>query len=172
MPLNAPDLPAPGTPAVEPRPQEPDVAGRSRAIGVRPPQQFARATTVMLVLTSLASIANYGSNLIFSRMLTPASYGDMTALLACAVLVAVPTAAAQTVLADRIAVHMAEGRYDRVRYLIRHAMAHIGVVAFAIGVVYTAAIPVVDKLLDLQTVGPALALAPLIVLSFFLPAVY
>src|SRR4051794_32341999 len=94
--------------------------------------RFGQATTIMVLLTSLASVANYGSNLIFSRLLTPASYGDLTALLAVSVIAAVPTGAAQTIVADRIAIYMAEGRPDRVAYLIRHAVAHIGVVALAL----------------------------------------
>lgn len=134
--------------------------------------RLGRTTTMMVFLTTLASIANYGSNLVFSRLLTPSSYGDLTALLSISVIVAVPTAAAQTLLADRVAVHMAEGRPDQVGYLIRHAVAHIGVVAMALGVLYTAAIPALVPLLDLQAIGPAIALMPLLMLSFFMPVIF
>ena len=50
----------------------------------------------MVGLTLLASVTNYGSNLIFGRLLTPASFGDLTALLALALIAATPTIAAQT----------------------------------------------------------------------------
>ena len=130
---------------------------------------MGRGASVMVVLTLLASATNYGSNLIFSRVLSPASYGDLTALLALLVVLTVPTGAAQTVIAERVATHLSAGRMDRVRYLIRHALAHVGVVAIAVGMVYTLSIPFVVELLDLQAPGPAIALAPLVTLSFLLP---
>lgn len=133
---------------------------------------MVQATTIMVILTSLASAANYVSNLVFSRLLTPASYGDLTALLAFSVIAAVPTVAAQTVLADRIAIHMAKGEVDRVRYLIRHALAHVSVVALGLGLLYATCIPALVPLLDLQAIGPAVALAPLLFVGFFMPAVF
>jgi O-antigen/teichoic acid export membrane protein len=131
--------------------------------------QMGRGASVMVVLTLLASATNYASNLIFSRVLSPASYGDLTALLALLVVLTVPTGAAQTVIADRVAGHLAEGRIDRVRYLIRHAIAHVSVIAIAVGALYCLSIPLVVDLLDLQAVSPAIALAPLVSLSFLLP---
>src|SRR5439155_26129222 len=98
---------------------------------------MGRGASVMVILTLLASATNYASNLIFSRVLSPASYGDLTALLALLVVVTVPTGAAQTVIAERGASHLAHGRMDRVRYLIRHAIAHVSVVAIVVGVLYS-----------------------------------
>jgi O-antigen/teichoic acid export membrane protein len=134
--------------------------------------RLGRATTVMVGLTLLASVTNYGSNIIFSRLLSPASYGDFTALIAFSVIVAVPTGAAQTVVAERIAVLLANGEHDQARYLIRHAVAHIGMIALIVGLVYAACIPLIKPALGLQTVGPAIALAPLLVLSFFIPVAF
>jgi O-antigen/teichoic acid export membrane protein len=148
----------------------------AKAVAVRPVEdvgrELGRATTVMVGLTLLASIANYASNVIFSRLLSPESYGDLTALIAFSVIAAVPTGAAQTVVAERIAVLSALGQHDRVRYLIRHAVAHIGAIAFVLGALYVLCIPLVARALNLQTVGPAIALAPLLVLSFFLPVAF
>jgi O-antigen/teichoic acid export membrane protein len=83
--------------------------------------------------------------------------------------ITVPTGAAQTVIAERVATHMANGRDDRVRYLIRHAIAHVAIIAVVVGFVYTLSIPMVVELLDLQSAGPAIALAPLVVVGFMLP---
>jgi O-antigen/teichoic acid export membrane protein len=137
-------------------------------LGVR----FGRATTVMIGLTLLASVTNYGSNVIFSRLLSPASYGDLTALIAFSVIAAVPTGAAQTIVAERIAVLLADGEHDRVRYLIRHAVAHIGMIALTLGLVYALCIPLLKQALSLQALGPAIALAPLLVLSFLIPVAF
>ena len=64
---------------------------------------MGKGASVMVLLTLLASATNYASNLIFSRVLEPASYGDLTALLALLVVITVPTGAAQTVIAERVA---------------------------------------------------------------------
>src|SRR4051794_9735040 len=125
----------------------------------------------MVVLTSAASAVNYASNLLFSRLLSPASFGDLTALLALSVILAVPTGAAQTVIAARVACHVADGNQRNVRYLARHALAHVGLIASVVTLAYIACIPVVKSVLDLQAIGPAIALAPLVWVMFMLPVV-
>jgi O-antigen/teichoic acid export membrane protein len=131
--------------------------------------RMGKGASLMVMLTLVGSAVNYGSNLVFSRLLKPASYGDLTALLALLVVITIPTGAAQTVIAERVASYRAAGRFDRVGYLIRYAFAHVAVIAIAVGVVYTLAIPLVVNLLDLQATGPAIALAPLVMLTFLLP---
>jgi O-antigen/teichoic acid export membrane protein len=143
--------------------------GRDRT-GSRP--FLYRATTVMVLLTTLASVVNYASQIIFSRLLTPESYGDLTALLALMIVAAVPTGAAQTVVADRIATHMANGNVDAARYLIRHAVAHVAMVSLVLGVIYSLSLPLVIPALNLQSAGPAFALIPLLVLAFFMPTAF
>lgn len=123
----------------------------------------------MVVLTFVASALNYGSNVLFSRVLNPVGYGELTSLFALSVVLAVPTGAAQTVIAERIAVYAAEGRMDRVRYLIRHASAHVSVIGVGAGIVYVIATPLVVDLLALRHEGAALALTPVLVLAFALP---
>jgi O-antigen/teichoic acid export membrane protein len=131
--------------------------------------RMTMGASVMVVLALVASVTNYASNLIFSRILEPASYGDLTALLALLVVITVPTGAAQTVIAERVASTTAAGRIERVGYILRHALAHVLVIAVVVSFVYTVSIPLVVDVLDLQAIGPALALAPLVTLSFLLP---
>jgi O-antigen/teichoic acid export membrane protein len=158
-----------GTQLVDPPAPQVQATPASRAAVDHLLSQMGKGASVMVILTLLASATNYASNLIFSRVLTPASYGDLTALLALLVVITVPTGAAQTVIAERVASHLAAGRLDRVRYLIRHALAHVSLVAIAVGSIYVLAIPLVVDALDLQATGPAIALAPLVILSFLLP---
>ena len=143
----------------------PPSASESRTLMSR----MGKGASVMVFLTLVASGVNYASNLIFSRVLEPASYGDLTALLALLVVLTVPTVAAQTVIAERVASSLAAGQLDRARYLIRHALAHVAVIAMVVGFVYTLSIPFIVDLLDLQATGPAIALAPLVTLTFLLP---
>jgi glycosyltransferase involved in cell wall biosynthesis len=149
-------------PEVSPAPDTASVhGGLVKALG--------RGTSVMVVLTLVASGANYASNLVFSRLLSTVQYGELTALLALTVIAAVPTAAAQTLVAERVAALRTRGEHEKLRYLIRHAVAHVSVIAAIVAILYVAAIPLVKSALGLHEIGPALALAPLLVVSLFVP---
>lgn len=130
---------------------------------------MGRGATVMVMLTLVASGVNYLSNLVFSRLLSPAEFGDFTAVLAFAVIAAVPTAAAQTIIAERVARSVAEGRVEQVRWLIRHALGHVVAVAAMVGLLYALALPLVIELLEIRAPGPAIALLPLLILTFISP---
>ncbi|HYF24784.1 MAG TPA: hypothetical protein VD931_03510 [Baekduia sp.] len=132
-------------------------------------RRMRRGALWLSVLTLLASAVNYGSNLIFSRILTPASYGDLTALLALSVVIAVPFTAAQTRVAEKVASFAAQDNWERVQYTVRHAMAHLTVLAGIGTALYLATVPLLEDLLDLQAPGPALALAALIFVGFLFP---
>lgn len=140
-----------------------------RGRGIR---ALGQATTIMVVLTLFANVCNYASNLVFSHMLSTEAYGDLTALLALATLVAIPAAAAQTMIAERVATLTAGGDHERVRYVIRYSWAHAFTIALAVGIIYTACIPLVKSTLSLQAIGSAVAMAPLIVLTFLLPVTF
>src|SRR5205085_10421875 len=113
------------------------------------------ALLIMVVLTLLSSAINYGSSLVFSRVLSTESFGDLTALLSLAVVLAVPTGAAQTVVAARVARFAAQRDDARIRYVVRYAVAHVGLIGTIVTMVYIAAIPIVDRALDLQASGAA-----------------
>jgi O-antigen/teichoic acid export membrane protein len=132
---------------------------------------FAQGVSAMVVFTMLANVANYGSSLVFSRILNPQGFGDLTSLLALSVMLAIPTGAAQTVISERVAVYRLQGDLHTVRYLVRHSLAHVGVIAGVVTLLYAALIPVVVSIFDLQAPGPAIALVPLVFLSFLQPVV-
>jgi O-antigen/teichoic acid export membrane protein len=56
-----------------------------------------------------------------------------------------------------------------VRYLVRHALAHVSVIAAISGVVYLAATPLIVKVLALRHPGVAIALTPVVMLAFVQP---
>lgn len=131
-----------------------------------------RGVTIMVALTLVASGLNYLSSVIFSRVLDPVGFGELTALLALAVIVGVPTGAAQTVIAERVAVHAHAGRMDNVRYLIRHAVGHVAMIAVIVTAIYMACIPIVIDALNLRVPGPAIALSGMILLGFIVPIAF
>ena len=57
---------------------------------------MTRGVILLSVFTIAGSAINYASNLVFARLLTPSSYGDLTSLLSLSVVVAVPFTAAQS----------------------------------------------------------------------------
>ncbi len=157
--------------ATEPAPpaaSQPD--SETQAMGIR--SGLGRATSIMVGLTLVASVTNYGSNIVFSRILSTASYGSLTALIAFVTIAAVPTGAAQTVVAERVTVLLSRKERGSARYLIRYASAHVLVIAAAVTAVYCVCIPLVKQLLGLQVIGPAIALAPLLFVTFFIPVAY
>jgi O-antigen/teichoic acid export membrane protein len=125
--------------------------------------------SALAILTLLASAMNYASSIVFSRVLSPVGFGDLTAMLALGAVIAVPTTAAQTVIAERVAVHVAGGRMDNVRYLIRHGFAHILVLALLGTAVYVLCIPLVVRVFSLRVPGPAIALTGVVFCGFLLP---
>lgn len=133
------------------------------------PRRMTRQVALLWVLSMAGNVMNYASNLAFARVLPTASYGDLTSLLALSVVVAVPFTAAQTRVAARVSVYAREGRWDRVQYVVRNALAHLTVVSLGATLLYFAVIPAIVPLLHLSAVGPALALGALIFVSFLFP---
>lgn len=124
---------------------------------------------LLVMLGTAANVINYVSSLVFSRLLEPVGFGELTSLLALSVVIAVPLGAAQTVVAERVAVARAAGDDARLRYLIRYALGHVAAVAAVVGLAYVAAIPLLVNVLDIREPGPAIALAPLLMISFINP---
>lgn len=128
---------------------------------------MGRGAMGLAVLTMVTSIVSYAGTLLLSRLLDPSGFGDLMALLALAIIIAIPAAAAQTVVASRVTFWRANGTPDDVARFIRHALAHMAVVATFATLLYAACIPLVIKAFSLQAPGPAIALTPLVGLSFF-----
>lgn len=128
-----------------------------------------RAGLWMVLLSLLAGIINYASNLVFGRILSPAEFGDLTALLSLSVIAAVPAFAAQTRVAERLTTHRARGDMKTAAYSIRHNSAHVAFYAVLIGLVALVCAPLIEELLSLQAIGPAIAVAPLLVAAFLAP---
>jgi O-antigen/teichoic acid export membrane protein len=120
-------------------------------------------------LSMVANAINYATNLIFSHLLTPLDYGELTALLAVFAIVSLPVGAAQVVVAHRVASLKEADRPSEIRRVVRYAFAHTGTIGAAATIVYILAIPIVIVLFHLQHPGPAIALTPFIFLAFIQP---
>lgn len=138
---------------------------------VRSALSTRRGVVGLAVLTGMSSLVTYAGTLLLSRLLEPAGFGDLTALLALALIIANPAVAAQTVVASRVAHWKTEDGDERLALFIRHAFAHMAMVATLITLVYAACIPLVVSVFQLGAVGPAIALTPLVWLSFMFAVV-
>jgi O-antigen/teichoic acid export membrane protein len=127
---------------------------------------LSRGTIAYVVLTQVANATNYTSNLVFSRQLGTVGFGELTSLLALALVLAVPLGAAQTIVAERVALAHAAGDTARVAFLARHALGHVLTLGTVAGVLYLACIPLIVNVLDIREPGPVIALAPFVVLNF------
>lgn len=143
-----------------------ETAGETPEDASAPPR---RASLILLILSLVAGLINYASNLVFGRMLSPPEFGDLTALLAIAVIAVIPAGAAQTRIAERLTTHRTRGHVDTAAYLIRHGFAHVGIYAFGIALVALIASPLIESALSLSAIGPALALSPLLFVSLLTP---
>jgi O-antigen/teichoic acid export membrane protein len=146
--------------------------GRVTAVRAELRERNARGVPVMVALTLVASALNYLSSVVFSRVLDPVGFGELTSLLALSVILTIPTGAAQTVIAERVAVHSHAGDTNALRYLIRHAVGHVAAIAAVVALLYVLAIPLVIEALNLRVPGPAIALSAMILLGFLVPIAF
>lgn len=155
----------------------PSVANTTASTSPHPPagpdagtrRSRRRALASVAVLTTAANVVNYASSLVFSRVLGPVGFGELTSLLALAMVLAVPLGAAQVVVAERVAVAREAGDDARVGYLVRHALGHVAALGLLVGGIFVAAIPLIVDGLDIRQPGPVIALAPFVVLQFINP---
>ena len=131
-------------------------------------RRMTRSVLLLSAITMVGSAVNYGSNLAFARVMTPASYGDLTSLLALSMVVAVPFTAAQTRVATRVAAHIGQGD-GTVQYTVRHALAQLGVIAL-VATLSTAAIPLVKRCFTSRRSAPPWPWPRSIFASFLFPA--
>ena len=91
---------------------------------------MTRGVLLLSAFTLTGSFINYVSNLLFARVMTPASYGDLTSLLSLSVVIAVPFTAAQTRVACTRPARRSRGTVRTASSTsCRHALAHLTVVA-------------------------------------------
>ena len=108
--------------------------------------------------------SNYLFHVVISRMLGPADYGALAALLAIILVLSVPFGVIQTAIADKTATLRSTGREDDVRALGESALKTTMPFAWAAGLVVALFAPLLSVFLDVDIVS-ALLLAPFVVAS-------
>ena len=143
---------------------------RSSRAGQTTPASFAglhafwRQTALLLVVLACVNGSNYLFHVVISRMLGPADYGALAALLAIVLVLSVPFGVIQTAIADKTATLRSTGREDDVRALGGSALKTTMPFAWGAGLVVALFAPLLSVFLDVDIVS-ALLLAPFVVAS-------
>jgi O-antigen/teichoic acid export membrane protein len=113
-----------------------------------------RGGFVFIGAVTAVSASNLVFHVVVSRLLGPASYGEIGALLAVTVVLTVPLAAVQATVSQAMAERTEGGDRPPIGRLLRASLI-IGVIAVLL---WTAAVPAIDRFLHLTSSGPTLVL--------------
>ncbi len=121
------------------------------------PASLLRAGILVAPLMALGNGLNYVYNIVMARMLGPAGYGALGALLALALIASVPGLGLQVVVARHTALRAREPR--AVAELWSATLASVALAGLALGLLVAAASPLLNGYLRLGSPAPALWLA-------------
>src|SRR5436309_6013638 len=121
------------------------------------PGSLLRAGMLVAPLLALGNALNYAYNLVMARLLGPAGYGALGALLALALIASVPGLALQVVVARHTALRAGDRR--AVAELWSATLAWVVLAGLALALLLAAAGPLLSGYLRLGSLTPALWLA-------------
>lgn len=120
-------------------------------------QTLTRSGLALFVALTIANASNYLFHVIISRLLGPADYGALTALLAGILVLAVPAGAIQVTVARLAAVRRDDP--DQLAALVRSSARQLGMAGLAVSAALAAAAPLLTGFLHLRDMSSALVLA-------------
>ena len=130
---------------------------------------LARSAIILTIGNLGASVLNYGSNIVFGRLLGPLGYAELSTLLSLTVVLGVVATAGQTVLAERISHYRLLGDRHTAAYLGRHAAAHMGTIGIGVAIAVLVSTPLLMSVFQVREPGPMIALAALCTVTFVFP---
>jgi len=125
----------------------------------------------MFAATSLVSVLNYVFQIVQSRLLGPRDYATLTAVLSLYVILAAPAGAAQAMLANYVARFRALGELGKISRLSRTALLWLALAVVPIAAGMVLFMRPIAAYLQLDALGPILALAIVILTTLLNPAV-
>jgi glycosyltransferase involved in cell wall biosynthesis/O-antigen/teichoic acid export membrane protein len=121
--------------------------------------RFSRDTALLLASLAMLNASNYVFHVVVSRLLGPADYGGLAALLALLMVVSVPIGVVQTIVAKRAAMLRAAGRESEIAELAAGSAKLVTAGGAALLIVLVALSPLLGAFLKVGTISVAL-LAP------------
>ena len=131
--------------------------------------KLLRTTAWMFASFMAGGVFNYGFQIAMGRMLPPAEFGLMNALLGLSVVFGVPTAALVMVVARKTAAYNAKGETDRVRRLVQRVNRFVFKAGTAGLIVFLLSSGAVAGYVRSPSLAPVWILAACLVTSILVP---
>jgi O-antigen/teichoic acid export membrane protein len=131
--------------------------------------RFFRIGTLLFLATLVSNLLNFLFQVTMGRMLTPADYGTMNALLSTFMIAAIPFTTISMVLTREVSFLRAEGQLAGVRRLFYWTYKRVGTVGLPALAVFLLLSPAVRQFLRIDTTTPVILLGVVIFLSVSFP---
>ena len=123
----------------------------------------------MLVATTISNASNFFFQLIIGRMLGPAEYSVLTALLSLFVILSVPTATVQTVISKYSSTFMAKKHINKISYLFFRSFKKLSIFASIIFIIFFFIASPLAQFLKIDSLAPIIVLGSMVAVSIVTP---
>jgi O-antigen/teichoic acid export membrane protein len=130
---------------------------------------FARDAAILAGANILANLFNYGYQMLMARMLLPTEYGVLASLLAMFMILSVISPAFQLSAAKYTATARTEGGETQIRALWEHFLKRALVAGLVGSVLALALLPMLSRLLHIDSIGLLVLLAASFLFALALP---
>jgi O-antigen/teichoic acid export membrane protein len=131
--------------------------------------RFFQIGTLLFLATLVSNLLSFLFQVTMGRMLTPADYGTMNALLSTFMIAAIPFTTISMVLTREVSFHRAEGQLASVRRLFYWTYKRVGTVGLPALAVFLLLSPAVRQFLRIDTTTPVILLGVVIFLAVSFP---
>jgi len=142
------------------------ISVRLGTVGV---DRFLRVGTLLFVATMFTNILNFLFQVTMGRMLIPADYGTMNALLSTFMIAAIPFTTISMVLTRQVSLFKAQGQLAGIRGLFQWTYRRLVAVGLPALVVFLLLTPVLRGFLQMKTTVPIILMGVVILLSVSFP---
>jgi O-antigen/teichoic acid export membrane protein len=131
--------------------------------------RFFQIGTLLFLATLASNLLSFLFQVTMGRMLTPADYGTMNALLSTFMIAAIPFTTISMVLTREVSFHRAKGQLASVRRLFYWTYKRVGTVGLPALAVFLLLSPAVRQFLRIDTTTPVILLGAVIFLAVSFP---
>ncbi|KKM05759.1 hypothetical protein LCGC14_1750850 [marine sediment metagenome] len=130
---------------------------------------LAKQGIFILAASTVANASNFFFQFIIGRMLGPAEYSVLTALLSLFMILSVPTQTIQTVVAKYAATFKAKKNNAKISYLLFRSLKKLSLVGILSFVLFTFASGLIASFLKIPSVAPVIALGSIVAIALVTP---
>ncbi len=123
----------------------------------------------MLVATTISNASNFFFQIIVGRMLGPAEYSVLTALLSLFMIISVPTQTVQTVITKYASTFMAKKTINKISYLFSRSFKKLTMFGVIIFVLFFFIASPLAQFLKINSLTPIIALGSVVAVSIVTP---